>query len=58
MSMHNLFFFYFKQKDIKIRDFQNIDVIGQLDLESVELPHLKKLYMLQPTVHILRHYFF
>lgn len=35
---------------MKLRDFENLERISQLELESMELQHLKKLYMICPKV--------
>jgi hypothetical protein len=38
------------QKELKLRDFENLDRISSIEFESMELQHLKKLYMITPKV--------
>lgn len=39
------------QREIKLRDFEMFEKISNIELETVELFHIKKLYMLIPRVN-------
>jgi hypothetical protein len=39
------------QKELKLRDFENLERIGSIEFESMELQHLKKLFMITPKVY-------
>jgi len=43
-----------EQRDIKLRDFEMLEKISNIELETVELFHIKKLYMLIPRVNIIK----
>jgi hypothetical protein len=38
------------RKEIKLRDFEVVEKMSLLELESIELSYLKKLYMIAPKV--------
>lgn len=37
------------QKQLKLRDFENLEIMRETELDTVGLQYLQKLYMLQPT---------
>jgi hypothetical protein len=39
-----------EQRDLKLRDFEILEKMSSIELETVELFHIKKLYMLIPRV--------
>lgn len=38
------------QRKIKLRDFENLELISQNEFDSIGLAYLQKLYLIQPTV--------